>query len=86
LSDFWALVHGLATDRDRKQAIAELETFSAEIGREDLDLEIFDALWPLAQHAHAILDTCWSSVERIARHVAKFGSITGTEIELFFRA
>src|SRR5262249_55540815 len=79
--DFWALVCILAIISDRKRAITELDEFP---GLAKIDVSIFDTLWPFAQQAHAILGACWSSVEEIAQHLLKVGSITGPQIESIF--
>src|SRR5439155_11324972 len=74
-ADFWALIYILTTITNREKAMTDLE-ISANI-----DVSIFNALWPFAQRAHAILDACWPSVEEISEGLLKTGSISGPEIE-----
>ena len=78
--DFWALVYILATITDRERAMTDLEMSAKEMSA-NIDVSIFNALWPFAQRAHAILDACWPSVEEISEGLLKTGSISGPEIE-----
>jgi hypothetical protein len=82
--DFWALIYVLATwtINKRETVLQELDEFP---GLAKINMTVFEMLWPLAQEAHAVIDSRWSCVKKLSHRLLKVGSIGGDEIKAIIR-
>jgi hypothetical protein len=69
--EFWALIYVLATCTERDTVLQELDDFP---GLAKINAAIFEMLWPLAQEAHAVIDSRWSCVKKLSRSFRRFSS------------
>ena len=79
-SELWALVCALVTSRKREKALQDLDEYYENMQSDGtpvvkIDPAIFDILWPLAQQAHAIINSHWLSVKRLACDLLKNHSL-----------
>lgn len=80
-NDLQSVVNSQAACLEREEALAELHEWYGDSDWNIDLMQFFNMLWPLAEKAHSLITTHWSSIQTLATDLLKVRHPSRNEIE-----